>query len=315
MKRPAELRATVERLLAISDGQPVELVVADASPVGQQLDLIHPRLTVALLDFPGGVDADYDKAISVASGRYCWLFTDDDCFDGDVIQEILRSIASEDLDHPSLVLVNARVTDSAGELLRESMLGADAPRMLAASASACEFAPLAELLTYIGSVVILRAIWMGRRSGDFVGSEFRHVGLILSSPLPGRVIVLQKAMITVRYGVAHWESRSLRVWTTQWPDVIRQSVANSDQWELFFVRSTPRLVLSAVNYRARGLLSRETATQFFPTERTGIRNALFTAICALPVAFARILVLAKAKVSSGDHRMLRFELDRTRTLR
>ena len=311
MRRPVELRRQVEGLLNDSVDLPVNVVVADASPPGQKLELTHPRLTVLPLDVPSGVDRDYELAVEAASGEYCWLCTDDDEPSPGVCARVLEAISAE-RDRPSLVLLDAVVLSPSGETLRHSMLGANAPRRLEAGAPVEEFAPVSGLLTFIGSVVIKRAVWLSRTSNRFVGSEFRHVGLILEEPLPGSVIVIKDPLISIRYGVAHWEVRAVRVWLRQWPDLVRQVVPDRRFWPLFFPASMIKQTTDALMYRARNLLNRTNVNDCYPQRTSRFSRAVFNLVAILPPRWAELVLVGKARVRGADLTMIRFEIDRGR---
>lgn len=311
MNRPAALSSAVRRLLKLSEGLSVEVVVADASPVGQQLELDDPRLNVIHLKGPGGVDADYDCAVRRATGLYCWFFTDDDVVDDDAVGAVVRILERTTPAETSLVLVDVRVADPRGNQLQASLLPSAAPRSLAAGVAAEAFAPLAPLLTYIGSVVIDRSLWLARASDAFVGSEFRHVGLVLSAPLPGKTVVLASPAATVVYGVAHWESRALEVWTTKWPTLIRSSVSSTAAWPLFYPAGVFRQAVFLLDFRARGLLTRANVQSCYPFEKTSRQRLAHTIVAALPRRFARALCAVKVRLRAGESRMLQFDLRRS----
>jgi abequosyltransferase len=313
MKRQVEVTRQVEKLLALSEGLSVELVVADASPTPQQLAVSHPRLTVLRLAAPGGIDTDYDQAVMVARGEYCWLLTDDDQVDDDVLTRLLPLLNQhQPKPKPSLVLIDARVFDPQGSLLQESKLDRNFPSWLGPAASPAEYGGAAELLTYIGAVVISRAEWLSRRSERYVGTEFRHVGLILEAPLPGAVLVLSPPAISIQYGVAHWEPRAVKVWTSQWPSVIRDSVKSPSDWASFYSASLPRQLFALLGFRARNLLPRSEATRVYPRETSRWKRLGFYLVTCCPPTIAAFAVLGAARVASTDDRHLRFDISRAR---
>jgi glycosyltransferase involved in cell wall biosynthesis len=311
MKRTSEVTRQVEKILALSEGLPVEIVVADASPTRNQLTVSHPRLTILRLAKPGGIDTDYDHAVLVAKGEYCWLLTDDDQVDDDVLVRLLP-LLEPPAAKPSLVLIDARVFDPTGSLLQESKLKSGFPNRLDHKAPPAEFGGAAELLTYIGSVVISRAEWLTRRSDKYVGTEFRHVGLILEAPLPKPVIVLTPPAISIRYGVAHWEPRAVKVWTSQWPEVIQNSVKDPGVWPSFYSASLVRQVFSLLQFRGRNLLPRSEVKHVYPTETSSMKRLVFQLVAWCPPVLACTLVLSAARLAGVDDRHLRFDILRAR---
>jgi glycosyltransferase involved in cell wall biosynthesis len=314
MNRGSELRKQVEDLLSSCDDRRVEVVVADASPSDKQLSIEDPRLQVVALSAPGGVDFDYDQAISRARGQYCWLFTDDDKFADNTVQRILESITnpvSSGQLAPSLILVNACVQDPSGNLLESSMLKPNSAA-LPAGAAAASFASLSYLLTFIGAVVVDRQLWVERRSDAYVGSEFRHVGLILSKPLPGPVEIISDPLITIKYGVSHWEPRALRVWTKQWPELIQSVLPDPLDWNKFYPRSLARQSFALLKFRARRLLSSANVHEAFPTDAAPSRRFVFYVLAHTPVPVARLIAAVTTKVLLPNDRHFEFDVARSR---
>ncbi len=313
MKRQSEITRQVEKLLALSEGLSVEIVVADASPAADQLAVSNPRLTVLKLAEPGGIDADYDRAILAAKGDYCWLLPDDDQIDDDVLTRLIP-LLDRVADRPCLVLIDARVFDPSGALLQESKLPSGFPKRLRPNALPAEFGGAAELLTYIGSVVILRSQWLGRRSEKYIGTEFRHVGLILEAPLPGSAVILTPPAISIQYGVAHWEPRAVKVWTAQWPAVIRDSVKTPKDWGSFYSASLPRQIFALLGFQARNLLSRSAVQNAYPEETSRAKRFAFNLVTRCPQVLAGFLVLSAARIARTDDRLLRFDIRRSRQI-
>ena len=308
MGRRVELHSQVGRLLADSSGLAVEVVVADASPEHEKLSLSDPRLTVLRLPQPNGVDRDYDLAVRAATGEFCWLFTDDDLASPGLCGRILDTLEACQF-AASVLLLDAVVREPSGEVLRTSMLPSGAPHRLEAGADAVEFAPLAGLLTFIGSVVIKRSLWLERSSERFVGTEFRHVGLVLERPLPEPVIIIREPLISIKYGAAHWEPRAVRVWLRQWPDLIDEVVSKNDRAK-FLPTSPVRQALDALGYRARGLLGVHNVRDCYPRQRSFPVRSLFYLVAVFPRRAAAVVLIAKARVRGLETKMLRFDTSR-----
>lgn len=56
----------------------------------------HPNLRLVEQGFRGGIDRDIDKAVSLARGEYCWIFSADDIMFEGAIAAILAHLASGD---------------------------------------------------------------------------------------------------------------------------------------------------------------------------------------------------------------------------
>lgn len=258
LNRAAFLGATLESILSQSrDG--LEIVIVDgASTDGttelvQSVQRLHGNIRYERLGAKGGVDQDYCRAVELAAGEYCWLFTDDDILQPGAIDAVWR-----ELDRGyELIVVNADVRDA--ELARVLE-----PRCLATTdnveyvADDFEriFRDTASFMSFIGCVIVKRQLWLSRDTASYFGTVFVHVGAIFQAPLPGRALVIGHPHISIRYGNALWTSKSFEISMFKWPQLIwsfthfseaaRHAVSAREPW-----RTRTALLV----YRARGAYS------------------------------------------------------------
>ena len=163
-----------------------------------------------------GVDGDYDKAVGYATGDYCWLMTDDDLMEPGAVARVLASLAAG----PDLVVVNSRVlsADLSKVLMSRFLTFADDREYDSGSESF--FIDVANYLSFIGSVIIKRSLWMQRDHVSFNGTVFAHVGVLFQAPRIGRISVVAEPLIRIRYGNAMWTPRGFEIWMFKWPALI-----------------------------------------------------------------------------------------------
>jgi glycosyltransferase involved in cell wall biosynthesis len=171
-----------------------------------------------------GVDGDYDKAVGYARGDYCWLMTDDDLMEPGAVARVLDALALG----PDLVVANAQVfTSDFSSVLMDRYLPIDEDRDYE-GASDSFFAEVAEYLSFIGGVIVKRALWMARNRSAFYGTAFVHVGVLLQQPSIGRIRVLAQPLIRIRFGNALWTARGFEIWMFKWPALIWSFAGYSD---------------------------------------------------------------------------------------
>jgi hypothetical protein len=164
-----------------------------------------------------GVDRDFDAAVQHARGDYRWLLCDDDVLKPGAVAKVLSETRGEH----SLLVVNSDVWDARySRLLEERRLKIGEDRLYHPSGSEALFADTAGYLSFIGGVVIRRDLWMARERERYFGTEFIHVGVIFQAPLPGTALVISKAMISIRYGMAQWTARGFDIWMFQFPELV-----------------------------------------------------------------------------------------------
>ena len=213
---------TLESIISQATDE-VEIIVVDgASPddtatVVQRYKDQCPQLRYHRLPVKGGVDRDYCHAVSFAIGAYCWLLTDDDILKPGAIKAILELLPH----NYSLIVVNAEVRDrSLSQLIETKHLHLDKDVVYQPSSWEAFFINTATYLSFIGAVVIDRAIWNERIKEPYIGTEFIHMGVIFQKELPTGAYAMAEPCIAIRYGNAQWSPRCFEIWMIKWPDLI-----------------------------------------------------------------------------------------------
>ncbi len=202
---------------------------------------------------PAGVDRDYAAAVELSSGEYCWLFTDDDLLKPGSVLAVLKALA----DAPDCVIVNAEVRDTTmANLLEARRLAFNEDRSYRPDRFDDFARDTLAYLTFIGGVVVRRALWDARKKEPFFGTEFIHVGVLFSERPVRTLRVLAEPHISIRYGVGQWTRRAFRIWMVNWPMLVwslggissaaKNAVTPEEPW-----RNFKELVL----LRAKGALS------------------------------------------------------------
>lgn len=239
----------------------VEVVVVDGASTDETREVVErhaagcPGLRYIRLPQKGGVDQDFCKAVELARGEYCWLFSDDDLFKTGALARVLAELAGD----PSLLIVNADVMNRDFTFaIQPSMLENAVDERYPPGDLEGLFSRIVPSISFIGCVVIRRSVWMAREHARYFGTEFIHVGVIFQEPLPGMASVLAQPLITIRYGNAQWSTRSFEIWMQKWPRVIWSLERISDAAKRKRVKPEPWRRLSTLRlYRALGSYSPE----------------------------------------------------------
>ena len=272
LNRASFLTATLESLFAQADAS-VEVVVVDGASTDGTSELLEqfaarePRLRFERVSVKGGVDQDYCRAVELARGEYCWLFSDDDVLMPGAIDTVLRALDRD----VALVVVNAQVRD------RDLRVVIEERRLALALDERFEPERLPQLfdatigyISFIGCVVIERALWQARPKAPYIGSEFVHVGVIFQEPLPRAALVIAAPLLLMRYGNSQWTSRSFEIWLFKWPRLLwsfesiplesRERAGPEEPW-----RQLSRLV----GARASGTYSADTYQRYLASQPAG----------------------------------------------
>ena len=167
-----------------------------------------------------GIDIDYDRCVSCASGKFCWLLSDDDVIKYGAIEKIFKYINEQDL---SLIIINSELRSlNLNKLyLKKSVaISNDIIYLNNLESQTLFFEKFADYLSFIGCVIVDRELWNKRNKSRYYGTEFIHVGVIFQELLPNNIVVIADPFISIRLNNAQWTQRSLKIWIINWHKLI-----------------------------------------------------------------------------------------------
>lgn len=317
--RAASIVTTLECILSQCPAD-VEVVVVDGASTDDTPAAVRglasrfPQLRLICPPVNSGLDADYDLSIQSATGKYCWLFGDDDLLVPHALERVLAAIEQR----PLVVISDASVHNADFSKM-------EAPRRLPESGqtlyqrgeTARFFQDCAEHLTFIGAVIVERRFWLSRERPRYYGCEFIHVGVLFQAPIPGSVALIREPLIKIRHGVGNWLSRWFEVWMYKWPNLIwsfgwidqsvRAKVLEAEPW-----RSPKRLIAA----RASGYYGWPQFRRLvLPRARHNAHLFAPLLVLALPTRSAqklrRYLWSTQRTIQSGKKRLHRLARDLT----
>lgn len=289
----------------------VELVVVD----GASTDDTAERVTEFQARWPNvryyreqqnsGVDCDFDKAVAYAVGDYVWLMTDDDLMLPGAVSRVCTALAGGH----QLIVVNSQVaTADLSKILNERLIDIGADRDYASAAQEQCFVDIARGLTFIGSVVVRRDVWLARERAAYYGSLFIHVGVIFQSPPLGAVRFVSEPVLQVRYGLGMWTPRSFEVWMYKWPGLLWSFDAYADATKAKITRREPwRSPMKLFHFRAKYAYSLAEYRKHFARIDGWYRPCAF-AIAVFPAAIANVLSIAYVAVRGTHNRIPLYDL-------
>ena len=267
---------------ASSDGTAEEVAVRAAR---------DPRLRLVRLTGNGGVDRDYDRAVQEATGRHCWLMTDDDALEPGAIEIVLEACGRGH----QLVVIDALVCGpDLQEVLNPNRLAFTGersyppgdPRLLA---------DLGSHLTFIGAVIIAREVWLARAREPYYGSLFIHVGVIFQAPLSGSALAIGRPLIRIRYGLGGWVPRRFEVWMFLWPGLIWSFTAFSTEIRGIVCAAEPwRRISLLAAFRAKGAYGLAEYRQFLKPRMGWVRRLPHLLVALMPGLLLNLVALTVA---------------------
>jgi abequosyltransferase len=308
--------ATLESLLSQATDE-VEVVVLDAASTDGTREVVErfarrfPVLHYHRQAENRGVDKDYDRALELARGEYCWMMSDDDILTPGAIREVLPQCRKK----YDLIIVNAEDRDGdLEETIGERRLPVSLDKAYTANDTERLFVDTANHLSFIPCVIIRRGLWLSRDRDPYFGSLFVHVGVIFQDPLPGGALVIARPLVAVRNANVSWAARSFEIWMFKWPgliwsfhgfpDRVKRQVCPREPWR------EPKALLT---HRAMGSYSLDEYRHWIaPSAGPGVRKAMAWMIAAAPGHLVNALGLLYCLIFRGRTRIPRFNLSHSR---
>jgi glycosyltransferase involved in cell wall biosynthesis len=292
--RGAFIGATLESIVTQANDA-VEIVVLDGASSDNTEEVVRlyqkrfPHLRYFRQDTNRGIDRDFANAVDLAQGEYCWLFSDDDVLKPGAIQIVLDALQ---VSYP-LIIVNSEVRSADLRTVLESKrLPFKENRLYKSCENDRLLIEVANYLTFIGCVVIKRALWNARKKEDYFGSCFIHVGVIFQQALPGDALVIARPLILIRYANASWLGRYFEIWMFKWPNLIWSFVAFPGPIKLRVCRKEPwRSPRTLLHLRGKGAYTKEEYGQWLrPRLSSKWARAIAKATAYMPGRVANFIV-------------------------
>lgn len=195
------------------------------------------RLRYVRHDTNEGIDRNYDRAVGLTRGEYCWLFSDDDLIKPGAVSTVLKALERD----VSLIVVNVEVRNAdVSRVLRSRWNELDSDRLYGRNEMDSLFSDLNELLWYIGNIIIKRAIWITRDRERGYGFQFPHVAIIYQMPLPGDALVVATPLVIYRVGNTHAWGTAGEALLVKWPSLVetlavsrsaKRKVKSAEPWK------------------------------------------------------------------------------------
>ena len=304
--REAFICKTLESIIPQLDND-IEIIIVDGGSTDNTEKIVFEykqqcnSIKYFKLDKKGGIDQDYDKAVQLSNGKYCWLFSDDDIIKTNALIEIKTKILTD----PSLIIVNAELRSlDLKKVLKKKYLNIHENNEFESNANTFEdfFLKNAEYLSFIGCVIIKREIWMSRERVRYYNTRFIHVGIIFQELLPNRIIVLHQSYIIIRLGNAEWTKLGFEIWMFFWPILIHSFKHFKESYKTIITPKNPYLKYTTlISQRALNAYQLENYEQLLrPVLKSKFRKIISYTIAVTPRYFFLILLVLYSVITNNQ---------------
>jgi glycosyltransferase involved in cell wall biosynthesis len=293
LNRGALIVQTLDSIVSQLTDQ-VEIVIVDGASTDNTEEVVlayrqrYANVHYIRLAHKGGVDQDYSRAVELATGEYCWLFSDDDIIKPGAIDAVVDVLQKK----PGLVIVNAEIQNSdLTQTVKPSCLYLTETTSYAPHDADRLFVDVGRYLSFIGCVVVKRSLWDARDKKTYFGTLFVHMGVLFQELIAEEVVVIAEPMIGIRYGNAMWTDKAFEVSLFKWPNLVWSFAGISDDAKAQVCERYPwtnigRLML----YRARGLYSLREYHDFIKLQiLTNFQHFSAFVIAIIPASFLNFL--------------------------
>jgi abequosyltransferase len=315
LNRGAFIGATLESIISQAT-ESIEIVIVDGGSTDNTSEVVRhyqksfPRLRYFRTDASdvkattatpsnAGFDQDCSKAVELAQGEYCWLFTDDDLLMPGAITAVLNEIHKG----YSLVIVNTQVMNrDISKVLENKRLSIDTNETYDESKLEQLFHRVIQHISFVGCIIISRDLWMQREKARYFGTGFIHIGVIFQAPLPAPALVVAEPYITIRSGNAQWTTRAFEIWIRRWPNLLGSFAHISEQGRQEYLQTQSwKKLKNIIAWRAVGAYSLEEYRKYFASENSSLwwkSVVLFVAI--MPACLVNLLMISYFKAIRKD---------------
>ena len=295
LNRGPFLRETLESIIPQMKKN-IEIVVIDGASTDNTEEIVKKlktkcnNISYVKLKQKGGVDKDFNIAINKAKGEFCWFFSDDDIFLSDAISQVIKCL-KQNID---LLIINSQIrSKNLSKILKPKFLNLNSNLYFKKNQQELFLSKLANLLSFIGCVVIRRSIWVERNPELYFGTWFGHIGVIFEKKITNGVFFNAKPLIAIRYGNASWSNSSFIISLYKWPKLIWSLKNISEETKVKITEKEPwKKTKNLIIFRARGAYDFKLFRQFIlKNYKSRIKVILPFLICIIPGFFLNTLLL------------------------
>lgn len=274
-----------------------EIVIADGGSTDNTSSIVknYSDLNIVYLKLKvkGGIDKDFDLAVNSASGKYVWVFPDDDLISPNALEIISNSIIK---DNPDLIIVNSSCWNfNFSKNLNKKNINLKSDVIIHNENFQSDFFKKTfRYSSYIGCVIIKTNLWKKVDSIKYFNSRFIHLGIISEIPLKSKIKIISKPLIKLRIGNAEWSEISILVWAEKWKNIISNfNFINPEFTNVLTFRTYKTFISLLLFQRGLGNFNNKTINVIFRNYRNFSFKFIAILILSLPSFFVRFIYLTR----------------------
>lgn len=162
------------------------------------------------------LDSNVNRSVELCKGEYVWIFGDDDL----VVSNTLPSIISFlEENKPNLLILNSQSFINS-TIIEDSRMPNLTEKFYDKTQNDEFLEELGGYLTYIGSIIVKRSLWLKYYDHSKIGTFFSHLQCIANIKDGRSAHFFSQPAIKMRIGSQTWSSKSFLIWHKFYPDII-----------------------------------------------------------------------------------------------
>ena len=167
------------------------------------------------LDAPS-LDENVNMAISMARGKYVWIFGDDDLIMENFLAELITYLKNNS---PDIVILNSCSFQEQGQV-EASRLALDSLKVYGPDDDNLFLADQGAYITYVPCIVIRTNLWKKFFRPEKIGTFFAHIDTVFRSKIGHTAHYLPSPAIKMRLHMQTWKAKHFEIWNIYFPEVI-----------------------------------------------------------------------------------------------
>ena len=162
------------------------------------------------------LDSNVNRSIELATGKFAWVFGDDDILITGILKKIVKFLKNE---NPNLLVCNSKSFSEKG-IIESKRMPINKNFLYRKNDNDKFLMDMGGYLTYVGAIIVNKRLWIENYKKSKIGSYFAHIDCIASIKNNREVHYFAMPAIKMRLGSQTWLNKSFQIWYLFYTEII-----------------------------------------------------------------------------------------------
>mgnify|MGYP001221071507 FL=1 len=162
------------------------------------------------------LDSNVNRSVEVSSGKYVWIFGDDDIIVPGILEKLISFLKEE---KPFFTVLNSK-SFREETIVEESRMPNNIESVYEEHDNDKFLSDMAGYLTYVGGICVRKDLWLENYDKSKIGSFFAHIQCLTSIKIGRKAHYFKYPSIQMRIGSQTWNAKSFLIWHKYYPELI-----------------------------------------------------------------------------------------------